>query len=163
MKFSGLVISDARLTSPPRFGAFAGDVALGFATTHSMWLWLRQRTWGKEKPKSPGYTLLYFEAIYWRLFHETTLSAFITLRLIRFTKPPNEVSELCSRFTLKQRTNVLKIVSRSSTHKVKCCEIYTLLIWVKVRSMKSDQGCLPFFSLRPRTESISRLPTSEIS
>ena len=36
VKFSGLVISDAKVTSTPRFGAFAGDVALGFATTHSM-------------------------------------------------------------------------------------------------------------------------------
>ena len=36
MKFSGLVISVAKETSPLRFGALAGDVALGFATTHSM-------------------------------------------------------------------------------------------------------------------------------
>jgi len=36
VKFSGLLISAAKVMSPPRFGALAGDVALGFATTHSM-------------------------------------------------------------------------------------------------------------------------------
>ena len=35
MKFSGLVISDATEKSVPRFGAFAGDVAFGFAITLS--------------------------------------------------------------------------------------------------------------------------------
>ena len=36
VKFSGLVISAVKVTSAPRFGVLAGDVALGFATTHSM-------------------------------------------------------------------------------------------------------------------------------
>ena len=45
VKFSGLVISDATEKSVPRLGAFAGDVAFGFAITLSIWLWFRQRTW----------------------------------------------------------------------------------------------------------------------